>query len=320
MNHVDGVRLCDCCFLRCRKLKLLKETIKSVLPASLVQTVQAYRRKQEEDQIRAKCRRSIMSAARWQHLDILAAQLEQIVPDLSQQDTNSDFRDSYWHLKMRIQHAFQCEMMLNAIRYLNKDKITIVDIGDSAGTHMMYIRELARHFCEVKTISVNLDPVAVQKIKARGLNAIQCRAEEVEKFIHDPVDLFTSFQMVEHLHNPALFFHRLAKNVSCNFFLVSVPFLRQSRVGLHSIRNNFKTKIFAEMEHIFELSPEDWSLLFLHSGWRVHQQQTYFQYRPGLIGSQPMRKFWIKNDYEGFWGALLSRDTEIADRYQDWEN
>ena len=70
--------------------------------------------------------------------------------------------------------------------------MTIVDIGDSAGTHLLYLNEL---FGEIRSLSVNLDVNAVKKIKQKGLDAIHARAEELEKF-NINADLFLSFQTV----------------------------------------------------------------------------------------------------------------------------
>jgi len=174
----------------------------------------------------------------------------------------------------------------------------------------------------LNSISVNLDPRAIKKIRNRGLPAIQIRAEDITSKDLDgkDIDLFTSFQMVEHLHNPALFFRRLAKKIDCRLMVVTVPLVCQSRVGLHSIRNGLNGKIYAEDEHIFELSPSDWILLFLHAGWRVKESLHYYQYPRNIpLVSLLLRKIWIQCDYEGFWGAVLQKDTSISDSYQDWE-
>ncbi|MFH1309101.1 MAG: hypothetical protein ABIH85_00305, partial [Candidatus Omnitrophota bacterium] len=76
----------------------------------------------------------------------------------------------------------------------------------------------------------------------------------------------------------------------------------------------------AEEEHIFELNPKDWALLFLHSGWRVKYSEIYYQYpRKWPVLSWLWAKFWKLTDYEGFWGAILEKDTTYSDCYQDWE-
>jgi hypothetical protein len=195
-----------------------------------------------------------------------------------------------------------------------------MDIGDSAGTHMIYLTKLAGEGLELETISIKLDPKAVEKISAKGLEALLCRAECLDLGPEKPVDLFTSFEMVEHLHNPAIFFHRLAKKSPGNLMVITVPYMRKSRMGLYHTRNPATSPVFAEDEHIFELSPQDWTLLFLHSGWRTTYSATYYQYPRKLpLVSPLLTSFWRHMDFEGFWGAILEKDTSCSDRYQNWE-
>lgn len=44
-----------------------------------------------------------------------------------------------------------------------KDEITTVDIGDSSGNHITYFKEIIKDI-NLKTLSVNIDPSAVEKI------------------------------------------------------------------------------------------------------------------------------------------------------------
>ena len=263
---------------------------------------------------------SIDKARRQNGLEGLVERLRSIVPDIShQEESEKTVFNDYVELKRRTLQAFQCRMMLRALDRIGQDKVTtVVDIGDSAGTHMLYLNDLSSDR-QVETISVNLDPRAIEKIKARGLNAILCRAEDLD-LGNQKIDLFTSFEMVEHLHNPAIFFHRLALRSSCETILVTVPYRKTSRVGLYSARYNSGKRIFAEDEHIFELSPEDWSLLLLHSGWRVRSSEIYYQYPRSLPVISPiLGLFWRHMDFEGFWGAILDKDMTISECYQDWE-
>jgi hypothetical protein len=127
--------------------------------------------------------------------------------------------------------------------------------------------------------------------------------------------------MVEHLHNPAIFFHRLANKSDCNTMLITLPYLRYSRVGLHHVRNRVENITFAEDEHIFELNPEDWTLLMLHSGWKVVHSEIYYQYpTKWFFITWLLRKYWQITDYEGFWGAILEKEKTYDELYQDWED
>jgi len=250
----------------------------------------------------------------------LVVRLREIVPDISKQEESEKmiFND-YVEIKRRTLQAFQCRMMLHALNQHDSGKITVVDIGDSAGTHMLYLKALIGKRHELETISVNLDPRAIEKIKERHLKAILCRAEDLD-LGERKIDMFTSFEMVEHLHNPALFLHRLAVRSKCGRILITVPYRKHSTVGLYNVRKNTGKRVFAEDEHIFELSPGDWTLLFLHSGWKVRFSETYFQYPRKLpIVSLLLSRLWRNMDFEGFWGAILEKEMSVSQQYQDWE-
>jgi hypothetical protein len=71
---------------------------------------------------------------------------------------------SYLKTKVRAQHALQLSLAQKAIEIVDKkaSEATIVDIGDLSGTHLTYLHGL---YGDINALSVNLDPVAVQKIK-----------------------------------------------------------------------------------------------------------------------------------------------------------
>lgn len=106
----------------------------------------------------------------------LAEKLRAIIPDISNQDSCcKEIFNAYVEVKWRACHAFQCSLMLKCMEKINADRVTVVDIGDSAGTHMLYLKELTKNRFLVDTISVNLDERAIEKISARGLKALLCR-------------------------------------------------------------------------------------------------------------------------------------------------
>jgi hypothetical protein len=157
----------------------------------------------------------------------------------------------------------------------------------------------------------------VDKINKNGGRAILCRAEDYEPDVR--IDCYLSYEMMEHLHNPALFLHRLAKADKGDYMIVTVPYLSESRVGL---RNSLagKENITAENEHIFELNPLDWEKIALHAGWRVIEKEIYLQYPENIpFLSRWLRKIWKQEDFEGFLGLMLKRDTTVTDRYLSWE-
>jgi len=262
---------------------------------------------------------SLKQAALQQRLSTLVDVLRRIVPDISEQEVYlKEVYNHYFELKYRVLQAFQCQLMLKALEGCEKKTITVVDIGDSAGTHMMYLRSLTHGIHDIESVSVNLDSQAIQKIRSKGLEAILCPAEELD-LKGRPVDMFTSFEMLEHLHNPAYLLRRLAKQKGRGTLVITVPYVKKSRVGLHSIRGQRLQPVSAEDEHIFEFSPQDWELLFLHSGWKVVFSKICYQYPRHLAMLSPLLAwFWKRTDFEGFWGAILGKDTSFSDCYQDW--
>jgi hypothetical protein len=283
-----------------------------------------YIRKIANKIIRILLIRSLVKSNAERGESILKSSLEMIVPDISQQYSTFriDPNDKFLNLKIRCQHAFQVTLMLQAINFLksiNETTVNIVDIGDSAGTHILYINELSKDKkFQINTLSINLDSKAVEKIQARGLNAKLCRAESLH-IGNDGfrADLFMLFEVLEHLFDPISFLRNIAKNSECRHMLITVPFLVSSRVGLGHIRCDSKDISFAENTHIFELSSDDWDLIFQFSGWRVIHRDIYTQYpKNGLY--RFTKYIWHRKDYEGFYGVILERDTSQSDLYQDW--
>ena len=256
--------------------------------------------------------------------------LKNIVPDLSEQYTTwkIENQESFDAKKIRSIHAFQVDLVLSSLDAIVKsnksEKFTIVDIGDSAGSHARYLSKLSKSLGrELRILSVNIDQDAVDRIKKSGGQAIRAKAEEVHKSeeLYQHVDMFISFQMLEHLLNPALFMHNIAEQTNTNHFVITVPYVRTSRVGLKYLRRpDHVTKfgvINAENTHIFELSPEDWKLLLRFSGWRVAQERKFLMY-PEKSLLYFFRFLLRRFDFEGFLGLVLERDMSDSLVYQDW--
>lgn len=254
--------------------------------------------------------------------DKLEELFEELQIDLSRQYTRKIELTPFLELKIKNEHAFQVGLAKNAIQkyIMPKRSVHVVDIGDSAGTHIKKLRKLLEdeNGPQLQAVSVNLDSAAVEKIIRGGGTAVCCRAEEYVS--ESRVDLFLSYEMVEHLHNPALFFHHLAKADNGDYMVITVPYVRNSRVALRSSLSGQKN-IHAEGEHIFELSPADWKKLILHSGWRTLEEEIYFQYPTGIPVISPiLRKIWQRYDFEGFLGLVMKRDMSVANEYLDWED
>jgi hypothetical protein len=266
-------------------------------------------------------RASIRSAAREQHLDHLSKRLAEIVPDLTSQYTTFSVDTDFLQAKVRTLHAFQVDLVIKAVNYIPpKEFLHLVDIGDSSGTHLIYLNAILKNEVRftsenLKCFSVNLDPIAVEKIASKGIEARLCRAEDLYKNYKIKADLILSFEMLEHLSDPISFLNILSEKSVSEYFVLTVPYLLQSRVGLHHIRHGQKRVVYPENTHIFELSPNDWKLIFQHAGWKIVEEAIYRQY-PFWSMWVLMKPIWKKLDFEGFYGVILKRDRTWAELYQ----
>ena len=260
------------------------------------------------------CMRSLKSAAAEQKLDSLMVELEKIVPNIEDQYSTTKLDNRFLEIKARINHAFQISLVNKVMKEFQK--LTIVDIGDSAGTHLQYILGLHSQNKDIKTLSINLDPKAIERIKAKGLNALNARAENLQD--HDiKADVFICFQTLEHLMDPCRFLHQLATKTNAEYLIVTIPYSENSRVALSHIRQNNKKPVYAEEVHIFEFSPEDWKLIARHSGWQISDEKVYLQY-PKRNFFKITKSLWKKYDLEGFYGLILRRDNTWSSKYLDW--
>lgn len=79
----------------------------------------------------------------------------------------------------------------------SKKEIIYADVGDSCGNHILFLKGLIPKK-KLRTISINIDPVAIEKVRAKGLEAIQVPVEKIES-IGLKANIIASFQMMEHL-------------------------------------------------------------------------------------------------------------------------
>ncbi|HDY68113.1 MAG TPA: hypothetical protein ENH85_10000 [Candidatus Scalindua sp.] len=262
---------------------------------------------------------SLKKAAKEQKLDKISANLEKIVPDIRYQYSTFELEKAYQITNVRNLHAFQISLVNEIIQELKKP--VIVDIGDSAGAHLQYIMGLYSKNKDIKCLSVNLDEKAVRKIREKGLEAIHARAEDLHKYDVN-ADIFLCFELLEHLMNPCQFLYELSSRTNVKYLIVTIPYVRGSRVGLHHIRGvggggGRKNHVYAENTHIFELSRDDWKLVVRHSGWDILQENVYLQY-PKRGFFRLTKAIWKRVDFEGFYGLILKRDKAWSSQYMDW--
>jgi len=258
--------------------------------------------------------RSLDSSISEQKLQSLSKDLSAIVPDISKQYSSFTIDKPYLMKKVRYLHAFQISLLRDVLEKLGD--ATIVDIGDSSGTHLQYISRMYSRDKNIRCLSVNMDQEAVKKIQDKGFKAVCARAENLQDYNID-ADIFFCFELLEHLSDPSHFLHELATKTKAQYLIITVPYMRKSRMGLHHIRAGHSADVSAENTHLFELNPEDWKLLIKHSGWGVVEERIYWQYpkRNIFYFTKPL---WKKFDYEGFYGLVLARNDTWSSKYSDW--
>ncbi len=196
-----------------------------------------------------------------------------------------------------------------------KGKCSYADVGDSDGA----IRLLLNKYYtteELSYVGINLQNSAVKKIRSKGLNAICADALSLaNQGIH--YDVVSVFETLEHLQDPIGFLNNIRK-VTNSRLIVSVPFIRQSRISLAYLFNKRwpVDKIpTIENTHIFELSPSDWRKLFLHTGWKVDREWKLMMFPYHRLSRLILQPFWKFISFEGFWFASLRKDDEYSSKY-----
>jgi SAM-dependent methyltransferase len=258
--------------------------------------------------------RSLNAALQQQGMQSLLDRLRTIIPDISQQYSSHDLDTELLELETRALHVFQMKLVDVAMNHARREggaQVTLVDIGDSSGAHIRYVR--AMHG-EIRALSVNVDADAVAKIRAKGLEAVHASAEEVERFDIRP-DIVLCFETLEHLSDPAQFLRAVATITTVHALAITVPFVRTSRIGLRYIRRSLPAMAGPETTHVFELAPKDWRPLFMFSGWRVEHESILKLY-PAWHPMAVTMPLWRTVDFEGFYGAILVPDPTWNRQYR----
>ena len=193
-------------------------------------------------------------------------------------------------------------------------RCSYADVGDSDGS----IRLLLNKYYNVDQLSyvgINLQNGAVEKIRSKGLDAIYADALSLgDKGV--TYDIVSAFETLEHLPDPIGFLDGM-KKVTNERLILSVPFIRHSRVGLAYVTDKWSKDRTPTIEntHIFELSPKDWKKLFLHTGWKVDREWKLMMFPSNRTSRLILQPFWRFVSFEGFWFVSLYKDSEYSSQY-----
>lgn len=188
------------------------------------------------------------------------------------------------------------------------------DIGDSDGSVRLLLK---RYFSpqQLSTVGINLQPNAVKKMKQKGLNAICADALNL-KTQGIQYDITSVFETLEHLPSPIHFLTDI-RGVVRHKLVISVPFVRWSRVSLNYLTDRWDhtKRPTIENVHIFELSPADWSKIFLHTGWRIDREKKLLMFPHNKLSRFVLQPYWFYTSYEGFWFVSLSKFDKFSSQY-----
>lgn len=196
-----------------------------------------------------------------------------------------------------------------------KDGCNYADVGDSDGSVRLILKKYF-YGDKLKSVGINLQQHAVNKIEAKGLEGI-C-ADALSLGIQGKnFDIVSVFEALEHLPDPIGFLNGI-KTVTNNRLIISVPFIRHSRIGLEYTSNKWPKdkKPTIENTHIFELSPSDWKRIFLHTGWKVDNEWKLMMFPPYKFSRLILKPYWSFVSFEGFWFVSLRKSSEYSSQYE----
>ena len=225
--------------------------------------------------------------------------------------------DAETEARIRFLVAAECAFVERAIADVvaRTGHCTFADVGDSDGSVRVVMEEVFGRE-SLATTGINLQPTVVRRMQDMGLDAICEDAIEVGKrgVRYNVVSLF---ETLEHLPDPIGFLKAIGAVVEDRLVL-SVPYVRQSRMGLRYLDVNWPAGDAPTIEnvHIFELCPVDLRRLFRHCGWRVEREAVFKQFPTWSPVGWVLSVYWRLSSFEGFYFVSLIKDDTDASRYQ----
>jgi len=253
-------------------------------------------------------------------------------------DSNVEMREIWEHSKellsdlrthftvpidnMEIEHRIRLLIVGEAF-FIKKEVMDIVadsgecsyaDIGDSDGSVRLLLDRMVQRG-KLNSVGINLQRQAVEKMANKWLDAICADALAVCESSVD-YDLVSAFETLEHLSDPIGFLNKI-KNITKHRLIISVPYIRKSRVGLTYLSSKWspgKTPTI-ENTHIFELSPRDWGKIFRHTGWKIDREWKLMMFPRNKLSRLILQPYWRFVSFEGFWFVSLSKCNKYVSQY-----
>jgi len=241
---------------------------------------------------------------------------QQILPDLENHYATVRLSGENL-LRARMLICAQAIFLRRILNHLKEQGVEIgsyADIGDSDGSARLLL-EKCMNGAKIRSVGINIQSKAVELIRAKGLEAECMDAMDLNKQ-NRKFDLISVFETLEHLPNPVGFLQNMQDIVGTRL-IISVPLIAGSRVGLRYLTDKWgqgETPTIAN-NHVFELSPGDWTKLFWHTGWRIDQEWKVRQFPKGGLLSMAMQYAWRKISFEGYFFVSLIKDEQYSSRY-----
>lgn len=225
--------------------------------------------------------------------------------------------DADTEARIRFLVAAECAFVEEEIAAVlaKNQRCTYADIGDSDGSVRVVMHEIFGRD-RLATMGINLQPSVVKRMQDMGLEAICEDAVEVGRR-GVRYNVVSVFETLEHLPDPIGFLKAIGAVVEDRLVL-SVPYVRRSRVGLQYLSKSWPAGDVATIEnvHMFELCPADLRKIFQHAGWRVDREAVFKQFPAWSPSGVLLSIYWRLTSFEGFYFASLVKDDTHASRYQ----
>jgi len=210
--------------------------------------------------------------------------------------------------------AIFVKRIINQFENLGAKIESYVDIGDSDGSTRMLLEKSINNQ-GVKSLGINIQKKAVELIRKNSLEAECMDAMDLNAQTRK-FDLVFVFETLEHLPNPIGFLENM-QDVVNKRLIISVPLIVNSRVGLRYLTGKWTYGEIPTIanNHIYELSPKDWTKLFWHTGWRVDHEWKVRQFPKRGLLKMLMQYAWRKISFEGFYFVSLVKDSKYSSQY-----
>lgn len=190
------------------------------------------------------------------------------------------------------------------LRQLEIDRPVVVDVGAGTGA---FLTELLAEAPAAEVVAIEPGEELADQARASGLSVVEQPVERCEE-LFGVADVVTSFEVIEHVHDPRVFVEAVAR-IAKPGGLVLVTGLNGDGFDVQVLWN--EAKAVSPPHHLNFLSVEGLESLFRRAGLHDVEVET-----PGELDVEIVRKG-LPTDAPRFLRLLLERrDGAVGDRFQ----